>query len=424
MKRQVEQLISEYLSFFPCVVILGVRQTGKTTLLKRVMSVAEKNQRRSFFDLESRADYDQIERDPDLFLRTNPGPMAIDEAQRLPALFPALRVAIDKRRDQVGAYLISGSSSPELLREISESLAGRVGIIEISPFSFSETRGTTTPNLLRLFAHEIASESQTAQLMDAIGQFETNVGLGQINDYWFNGGYPEPWINKSPRFREVWRDQYLKTYIERDIARLFPGLNSLRFRRFVEILAGCSGTMINYSNIAKIIDVSQPTVKDYIRIAHGTYIWRNLPAYNKNVSKRVSKHPRGYFRDTGMLHHILQISSVKQLLSHPQMGFSWEALVIDEILRSLDAAGINYQPYYYRTAAGAEVDLVLEGKFGLIPFEIKYTQTVDRKYLRSLRDFIEEFNCPFGVVVNNDEKIRRYDNNIVGIPFAFLTSQN
>jgi len=388
------------------------------------MSVAEKNQRRSFFDLESRADYDQIERDPDLFLRTNPGPMAIDEAQRLPALFPALRVAIDKRRDQVGAYLISGSSSPELLREISESLAGRVGIIEISPFSFSETRGTTTPNLLRLFAHEIASESQTAQLMDAIGQFETNVGLGQINDYWLNGGYPEPWINKSPRFREVWRDQYLKTYIERDIARLFPGLNSLRFRRFVEILAGCSGTMINYSNIAKIIDVSQPTVKDYIRIAHGTYIWRNLPAYSKNVSKRVSKHPRGYFRDTGMLHHIQQISSVKQLLSHPQMGFSWEALVIDEILRSLDAAGINYQPYYYRTAAGAEVDLVLEGKFGLIPFEIKYTQTVDRKYLRSLRDFIEEFNCPFGVVVNNDEKIRRYDNNIVGIPFAFLTSQN
>lgn len=422
MKRQFEQLIDEYLSYFPCVVIVGARQTGKTTLLKRVVSRAQENPQRSFFDLESRADYDQIERDPDLFLRTNLDPMAIDEAQLLPALFPALRVAIDKRRDQTGTYLLSGSSSPELLKGISESLAGRVGIIEISPFSFSETQGITTPNVLRLFTDEVRSENQPDHTMDVIQQFEANVSLHQINDYWFNGGYPEPWIKKSPRFREVWRDQYLKTYIERDIARLFPSLNSLRFRRFVEILAACSGTIINYSNIAKIIDVSQPTVKDYIRIAHGTFIWRNLPAYVKNASKRVSRHPRGYFRDSGMLHHILQISSTKQLLSHPQMGFSWEALVIDEILRSLDAAGIIYQPYYYRTSAGAEVDLVLEGKFGLIPFEIKYSQIVNKKYLRSLRDFIDEFKCPFGVIVNNDEKIRRYDDKIMGIPFAFLTS--
>ena len=213
----------------------------------------------------------------------------------------------------------------------------------------------------------------------------------------------------------------MKTYVERDVARLFPSLNVARFRRFIELLAGCSGSVINYSNIARILEVSQPTAKDYFRIAHGTFLWRTLPAYSKNISKRVTRHPRGYLRDTGLLHHLLQIPSHRRLLSHPQMGNSWEGMVVEEMLRTLNAAGVQYSAYYYRTSAGAEVDLVMEGKFGLIPFEIKHTQSLNLRHLRPIRDFINEFDCSFGVVVSRDEKVRMYDEKILGIPFSLLT---
>ncbi len=411
MKRQYEQLIREYLTYFPCVVVVGARQTGKSTLIGML------EDGREIFDLETRADYNQIARDPDLFLRLNNKPIAIDEAQLLPEIFPALRVAIDKDRTAYGRYLLSGSSSPELLTSISESLAGRVGIIEIAPFSFSETQATDSPNLLKLFS----GDCSPGDVMQLSSPSDINESNQIVDTFWLEGGYPEPWLRDTGRFREIWYEQYLKTYVERDIARLFPNLIAPRFRRFVELLSGCSGTVINYSNIARIMEVSQPTAKDYFRIAHGTFIWRTLPAYHKNIGKRVSRHPRGYLRDTGLLHHLLQIPSLKRLLSHPQMGNSWEGMVIEEILRTLNAAGIRYSPYYYRTSAGAEVDLILEGKFGLIPLEIKHTQSVSPRHLRPIRDFVNEFGCPFGIVVNRDEKTRRYDEKILGVPFTLLS---
>ena len=413
MKRQYHKLIEDYLGYFPCVVVIGARQTGKSTLLRMV------DDQRELFDMESRADFDEIARDPDLFLRLNDKPIAIDEAQLLPALFPALRVAIDSDRQTFGKYLLSGSSSPALLTGIAESLAGRVGIIELAPLSFSETQEVDTPYLLQLFADGFDP--------DSLHELAAPVAAGDFNQaltrYWLQGGYPEPWLRKPGKFQEVWREQYLKTYVERDITRLFPRLNPTRFRRFIELLAGCSGAIINYSNIASLLDVSQPTAKDYFRIAHGAFIWRQLPPYDKKPGKRVSKHPRGYLRDTGLLHHLLQIPGYKRLLSHPQMGASWEGLVIEEILRTLNAAGVRHTACYYRPAGGAEVDLVLEGPFGLIPFEIKHTQNVKPQRLRGISDFISRFSCPFGIVINNDEKVRRYDEKLFGVPFALLVAQ-
>ncbi len=420
MDRPYTPLIEEYLRYFPCVVLVGARQTGKSTLIETFSA------NRPIFDLESRADYEQIARDPDLFLRTQDYALAIDEAQLLPELFPALRVAIDRDRSAYGKYLLSGSSSPQLLSAISESLAGRVGIIELAPFSFSETLQVRSSALLQLFSETPLSNSLIHAKPRTTPHQATphQATLSAIEEYWFHGGYPEPWLRNEGRFRNIWREQYFKTYIERDVARLFPKLNSMRFRRFVELLAACSGDIINYSNIAKILDVSQPTVKDYFTIAQGTFLWRNLPAYRKNITKRVVKHPRGYLRDTGLLHHLLQIQSPRQLASHPCMGTSWESLVIEEILRTLNTAGIGYCAYYYRKSAGAEIDLVLEGKFGLIPFEIKHTQAVNTRHLRAVKDFVEEFHCAFAVVVNNDEKVRLYDENIYGMPFSMLTAES
>jgi predicted AAA+ superfamily ATPase len=215
-------------------------------------------------------------------------------------------------------------------------------------------------------------------------------------------------------------EQYVLHYIQRDIARLFPGLNQNRFRLFIQLLAGLSGTIINYSDVSRSLGVSVPTVQDYFNIAHGSFLWRSLPAFEKKSLKRLVKHPKGYMRDTGLLHHFLRVSDEKALLTHPHLGSFWEGFVIEEVLRGLNARGVDHTASYYRTGGGAEVDLVLEGSFGLLPIEIKYTQTLPLRKLKSLADFISENKCKFGVIINNDEAIRFYANNIIGIPFSYL----
>ena len=408
MKRHCEALIASHLANFPCVVILGPRQCGKTTLLGTLGA----HWRR--FDLERQSDFEIISKDPDLFMRLNPRHVAIDESQILPALFPALRVAIDEHRSEMGRFVITGSSSPELLKSVSESLAGRVAIVEMAPFSFAETRQTFESTFFDLLG---AGTVRAADLANNLRQHAT---LTQVHEYWMKGGYPEPWVKASPRFHKVWCENYVKTYLQRDVARLFPALDHDRFRQFMHMLGSLSGTILNYSDVARTLAVSQPTARDYVEIAHGTYIWRRLPAYAGNPLKRAVKHPKGYLRDTGLLHYLLRIPDLDTLLGHPAMGRSWEGLVIEELLRGLNARGIGFDAAHYRTAAGGEIDLVLEGDFGLIPFEIKHAQTVRAPELQTLSHFIADFKCAFGIVINNDERPRFYTEQILGVPFACL----
>ena len=244
--------------------------------------------------------------------------------------------------------------------------------------------------------------------------------IEDIHSFWFKGGYPEPWTRKEARFHAAWMNQYVGTYLFRDVARLFPGINETRFRMFVQLLAGISGTIINYSEMARALGVSQPTVRDYFEIAHGTFLWRNVHAYTRNAMKRILKHPKGYFRDSGLLHYLLRIPDVDSLLAHPGMGRSWEGMVIEEIIRGLNCLGTGFDYYFYRTGGAAEVDLILEGDFGLVPVEVKYSQSVPMKHLRGIKDFIMERDCKYGIVINNDEVQRLYDEKIIGIPFACL----
>lgn len=405
IERKCSQLIEEYLEHFPCVALIGARQSGKTTLLDGLDGAW------NYFDLEKTADYRLISDAPDLFFRMNPDRVAIDEAQLLPELFPALRVAIDNNRTARGRFVITGSSSPELLSSISESLAGRIGIIEVSPLSLEEL----TPEdavFYRLF-------ERPDDFKAIIDDLSERRNLSDIHDYWFRGGYPEPWSRNQGRFTEIWMEQYIQTYVERDIARLFPSLNRARFKQFTEMLAGLSGHVINYSEVARTLAVSQPTIRDYFSIAHGTFLWRQIPPYERNVKKRIVKHPKGHMRDSGIVHHLLRLRDLRQLQSHPSMGFSWEAMVTEEILRGLSNAGIAHDYYFYRTASGAEIDLVLEGKFGLIPIEIKYNQTVSAGKIRAIKDFVREHGLPFGIVIDNGESVRWITEEIVAIPFSF-----
>jgi predicted AAA+ superfamily ATPase len=407
MKRHYYPLLMEYIKLFPCVAILGVRQCGKTTLLGK-LPVNWK-----IFDLEKNNDFQLISQDPDLFMSLNPGKIAIDEAQVIPELFPALRVAIDRDRDKTGRYVITGSSSPELLRNISESLAGRIGIIELAPFSLSEAFGLPFSKFYELLVSRAKPETFAKEL-------KVRTNIADVHNYWLKGGYPEPWIRANSRFRKLWMQNYIKTYLNRDIRGLFPGLNHHKYRLFLQMLSNLSGTVINYSTVARTLGISQPTAREYFRIAHGTFVWRDIPPYEKNATKRIVKHPKGYLRDTGLLHFMLHQHALDDLQVHPAMVFSWESLVIENILKELNALGAQYDYYYYRTGAGAEVDLVLEGEFGLIPIEIKHSQTVSPAELRGITDFIKERSCPYGIVINNSDKVVLYNERLIGIPFGVL----
>jgi len=406
MKRHYAQLLYQLLEEFPCVAILGVRQCGKTTLLKELPKTWK------IFDLEKGSDYSLAARDPDLFLRLNSSQVALDECQRLPELFSALRVAIDAERNKAGRFIITGSSSPQLVRSISESLAGRIAIIEMSPFSISEAY-SIKPSLF--FSYLVNNNP----LKDFL-TLTPRINQAKIHDYWYKGGYPEPWIKDKKRFTKLWMQNYIQTYIDRDIRNLFPGLNQHKYRLFLSMLSHLSGSIINYSDVARVLGVSQPTVRDYFNIAHRTFIWRHFPPYEKNATKRIIKHPKGYLRDTGILHSLMHLVDRDGILSHPNYGRSWEAMVIENILRGLHVYAADFQYFYYRTGGGAEIDLILEGEFGLIPVEIKYGQKIMNKSLRPIKDFIRDYKCKFGIVVHNVEFPILYDDNIIGIPVSCL----
>ena len=407
MPRHYTALLHEYLGYFPCVGLIGPRQCGKTTLL------GELGANWTRFDLEKQSDFEAISRDPDLFLRLHPDKVVIDEAQAYPALFQALRVSIDADRSRPGRFVITGSSSPRLTRAISESLAGRIGLIEMGPFSLSEAL-EQTPSL---FIEGLVEDWEPERF---VNQLRPRSAIEALHEYWLWGGFPQPWVEGGNRFRQVWMEQYVQTYLHRDIGALFPGLNRNRFRRFIQSLAGLSGTILNYAEVGRALDVSQPTARDYFEIADGSFLWRTIPAFTQTARKRVVKRPRGYMRDSGLLHHLLRISDLDLLLGHPQMGRSWEGMIVEQILRGLGAAGIPCEYSHYRTANGAEVDLVLEGRFGMIPIEIKHGQTVRSRDLRAIHDFMDQHGCRLGVVVNNDEHPRLYSPRVIGMPAACL----
>lgn len=406
MKRNYFKLLHELLDLFPCVAIIGVRQCGKTTLLKALSGDWK------FFDLEKGSDYQIISQDPDLFLRLNPEAVIIDESQLLPELFPALRVAIDNDRKKCGRFIISGSSSPELVKAVSESLAGRIAVIELAPFSLAEAHNLPESPFYNMVINR--------EPLPVFLELEERISIQNIHEYWFMGGYPEPWIKDSPRFTKLWQQNYFQTYLNQDVLQLFPGLNARKYNMFINLLANLSGSIINYANGARVLGISQPTVREYFHIAHGTFIWRHIPAYEKNATKRLVKHPKGYLRDTGLLHSLLRLPDRDALMVHPAMGQSWEAMVIENIIRGFNTTGTAFEYFHYRTGGGAEIDLILEGEFGLIPVEIKYGQKVKMGELRGIRDFIKERGCRFGIVVNNDEHVRFYEEQLIGIPCSCL----
>lgn len=405
--RHIQPFLSTLLHHFSCVAVTGVRQCGKTTLLDMLPGEWRR------FDMESVADRQQVLDDPDLFLRLNPKNIIIDEAQLAPALFPALRVAVDRDRGARGRFILSGSSSPNLVKAIAETLAGRIGLAEMGPLTLAEAWQQPPSQLYSMIAEHVSPE----QLVAAA---KPRLPLLQVLDYWFHGGYPEPWIAGDEEFRRLWHRNYLDTYLLRDVGALFPGLNRDRFRSLIQILGNVSGSILNNAEISRTLGVSEPTVRDWLAIADGTYLWRHVPAWDRSPHKQLVRHPKGYLRDSGLLHRLLRIADGDALATHPLRGRSWEGMVVETLLRGFESAGIRMRPFHFRTRGGAEIDLILDGETGLLPVEIKLGSQTDVRALRALREFMTDHDCPLGLVINNDEIARQLDERIVSLPAASL----
>ncbi|MDP2367313.1 ATP-binding protein [Rhodoferax sp.] len=342
-------------SQFPAVLILGARQVGKTTLARQTFSAL------TYLDLEDHATHTLFAEDPRFQLDARAGQgLILDEAQRLPPLFDALRGAIDADRQRMGRFVILGSSQPSLVRQVAESLAGRVGILELSPLTVQEAATGDAP----------------------------------ITDYrqlWLCGGYPDA-VGASSRggdFRDWW-EAYLRTYVERDLPVLGVNADPLVMRKLLTMLAHAQGGLANLSQFAAALGLSQPTVARYVDILEQSFLLRRLPPYFRNVGKRLVKAPKLYLRDTGLLHHLLNIDSLDALGSHPIRGASWETFVLEDLLRREAIAYPHSVAHFWRTAGGAEVDLLLQRDARLHAVEIKTARASSPYLARGLRAIMED----------------------------------
>ena len=330
--RKVQQEIEDSLKNFPVAGILGPRQVGKTTLAKCIMDKADKGV--LYLDLELPSDQNKL-LDAELYLSSHSNSLVIiDEIQRMPSLFPVLRALVDQNRT-AGRFLLLGSASPDLIRHSSESLAGRIVYHELSPLTLIET-AIEDPRLL-----------------------------------WYRGGYPDSYLADNEGASAKWREAFIKTYLEMDIPQLGIRVPSAQLRRFWTMIAHMHGQLWNASRIAGSLGVSAPTVRHYLDILSETFIVRQLQPFHANLKKRLVKSPKIYIRDSGLLHSLIKPGSFDDLQAHPVVGSSWEGFVIEQILAILPP---SWSYFFYRTSAGAEIDLLLlDGQNRPIAVEIKYS---------------------------------------------------
>lgn len=318
--RSVQAALEDRLRHFPAVALLGPRQVGKTTLARVIAEAADS----LYLDLENPSDLEKLA-DARGYLGAQRGRLIVlDEVQRAPGLFQELRGLIDERihdGEAAGHFLLLGSASIDLLRQSSESLAGRIAYLELSP----------------LDVREVGREQQTR--------------------LWIRGGFPRSFLAESDSDSAVWRENFIRTYLERDIPLLGPRIPAETLRRFWTMLAHGQGSLLNAANLARALAVEGKTVAKYLDLMVDLLLVRRLPPLHANVGKRLVRSPKTYVRDSGIVHTLLRLDDEDSVLGHPVAGMSWEGFVIETLIR---AAPDRAQASFYRTATGVEVDLILE----------------------------------------------------------------
>jgi uncharacterized protein len=349
----------------PAVALVGPRQVGKTTLVRSI--TPQLSTPPLYLDLESPQDLNRLQ-DAELYLSERQDRLVIlDEIQRMPQLFPLLRSLIDRHR-VASRFLLLGSASPQLLRQSSESLAGRVAYLELQPLTWSEVSGQTP-----------------------------------YQQHWLRGGYPDMLLANSDRIASRRMTDFIQTYVERDLPALGLGASPARVRTLLSMLVSVHANQLNISELARSLGLSVPTIQGYLDFLEQAFLIRRLPPWFVNIGKRLVKAPKIYLRDSGMFHALAAIDSAEVLSGSLYVGSSWEGYLIQQVV-----AGLSYdtQPYYYRTADGSELDLVLvRGGKPVIGLEIKYSNapTLSRGNYIASRDL---GNLPLLVVTPSAEDFR------------------
>jgi hypothetical protein len=331
--RRLSQTVADRLDQFPAVALLGPRQAGKTTLAQAITQ----DRPSVYLDLESPGDREKLH-DAQAYLTSHQDKLVIlDELHRAPELFQTLRGLIDQGRRRgrgAGRFLLLGSASIDLLKQTGESLAGRIAYVELAPFD----------------PLEVAPEDHER--------------------LWVRGGFPPSFLAESDERSALWRESFIRTYLERDVPQLGPRIPAETLRRFWTMLSHAQGGLLNAAQLARGLAVDGKTVARYLDLLVDLLLVRRLPPYHANTGKRLVKSPKVYVRDSGLVHALLRLDDRESLLGHPVAGPSWEGFVVEALLR---VAPERTQASFYRTAAGAEIDLLLElgGRHGLWAIEIK-----------------------------------------------------
>lgn len=341
-QKRLEQLLARN----PVVAILGARQVGKTTLALALIKGIGKPV--TVFDLESRQDLARLE-DPELALQDLRGMVVLDEIQRRPELFPTLRVLADRPR-RPARFLVLGSASPDLLRQSSESLAGRIAFHELSGLTLDE------------------------------------VGLQNFERLWLRGGFPRSFTARTHGESTDWRRDFVQTFLERDIPQLGISISARTLERFWAMLAHYHGNIWNASEFGRSFGVSHHVTRRYLDALEATFMVRVLQPWTANIRKRQVRSPKVYLRDSGILHSFLEIDTMRDLERHPRIGASWEGFLLEAIIRQLEARARDC--YFWATHTGAELDLMITRRGRSFGFEIK--RTTSPRITPSMRSAVED----------------------------------
>jgi uncharacterized protein len=361
IKRDLLDLIRKYLKIFPAIAILGPRQCGKSTLVK---SLEQNFNGIIYLDMQKESDLNKLS-EPELFFESNTDKIiCLDEIQLVPKLFSVLRSVIDSNRVN-GKFILLGSASQELIQQTSESLAGRIGMLHLSPFLINEL------NYLESFS---------------------------LQKFWFRGGFPNSYLADNDENSSIWLENYIRTYIERDIPQLGFQIPALQLKRLLTMSAHNQGQQINYSKLGESMGLTHPTIKRYIDLLEQTFIVRTIQPFEINIKKRLVKSPKVFVRDSGILHQLLAIPNFNSLLGNPVFGSSWEGIVIENIIVNMS----SWDYYFYRTATGDEIDLILKKGNQTIAIECKASDApkVNKGFYRSLE--VIKPNKTFIIAPTND----------------------
>ena len=344
---------------FPVVTVLGPRQCGKTTFIRQALPDW------TYLDLERPSDAAPLQADPEARLEQLGDRVVLDEAQRLPDLFPVLRGLVDRRRRANGRVVLLGSASPALVRGISESLAGRTAYLDLPPFRWDEVRRRR----------------------------------GGLSSLWYRGGFPDAFLERDDARRHDWLEAYTRAFIERDLPALGIEVSAAQMRKLWAMLAHANGGLWNASQLGAALGTSYHTVNRYVDILEQAFLVRKLPPFFANVGKRLVKSPKIYFRDTGLLHYFLGIRSAAVLETHPARGASFEAFLIDQLVSAYGRVAPGSQAYFWRTAQGDEVDLLVDLGSRRVPFEIKLHTAPGRDDVPGLRRCLRDLHLTRGYVI-------------------------